>query len=170
MPVTSSPMRTRSVTPVSAASVVTPSKHSPGPSPYIGWKWSKPQTPSKPSSSAKRALDTISAHGTRCCAISSPNLMPGGLPRGTVTVGRMRIALMSDIHGNSIALDAVLADIAHAGGVDEHWVLGDIVALGPDPIGVLERIVALPELSVLRGNTDRYVVTGDRPSPSPGEA
>ena len=32
-----------------------PSKHSPGPSPYIGWKWSKPQTPVKPRSSASRA-------------------------------------------------------------------------------------------------------------------
>ena len=37
------------VIPLSAASVVMPSKHSPGPSPYMGWKWSKPQMPSKPS-------------------------------------------------------------------------------------------------------------------------
>ena len=41
----------------------------------------------------------------------------------------MRVALLSDIHGNSIALDAVLADIEHAGGVDEYWALGDLVAL-----------------------------------------
>ena len=47
---------------------------------------------------------------------------------------------MSDIHGNPIALDAVLADIEATGGVDEHWVLGDIVALGHDPVGVLERL------------------------------
>src|SRR5262245_8464303 len=73
IPVTSRPMRTRSVTPVSAASVVTPSKHSPGPSPYIGWKWSKPHTPSNPSDSANCARETTSAHGIRCCAMSSPN-------------------------------------------------------------------------------------------------
>src|SRR5512147_1231800 len=130
MPVTSSPRRTRSVSPLSAASVVLPSKHSPGPSPYIGWKWSKPHTPSKPRSSAKRARDATSAHGMRCCAMSSPNCMDPLLPRArpplpATTVGAVRVALISDIHGNSIALDAVLADVDAAGGVDEFWVLGD---------------------------------------------
>jgi hypothetical protein len=37
----------------------------------------------------------------------------------------MRIALLSDIHGNPLALDAVLADIEAPGGVDMYWVLGD---------------------------------------------
>lgn len=82
----------------------------------------------------------------------------------------MKVALISDIHGNTIALDAVLADIAAAGGVDEHWVLGDIVALGHDPVGVLERLHALPAMTALRGNTDRYVVTGERPPPSIADA
>src|SRR5436190_5677511 len=81
MPVTSRPSRAFVVMPLSAASVVFPSKHSPGPSPYIGWKWSKPQMPSKPSSSAKRALDASSAHGIRCCAMSSPNFMDRLLSR-----------------------------------------------------------------------------------------
>ena len=78
----------------------------------------------------------------------------------------MKIALLSDIHGNSIALDAVLEDIASLGGVDEIWVLGDLVALGPDPVGVLTRLVNLPNARFARGNTDRYVCTGDRPPPS----
>jgi predicted phosphodiesterase len=82
----------------------------------------------------------------------------------------VRIALLSDIHGNPIALDAVLADIDAAGGVDEHWVLGDIVAMGYDPVGVLERIDALPVVSALRGNTDRYILTGERPPPSLADA
>lgn len=56
----------------------------------------------------------------------------------------MRIALFSDIYGNAIALDAVLAAIARQGGVDEYWVLGDLVAVGPQPIQVLERLTALP--------------------------
>jgi predicted phosphodiesterase len=81
----------------------------------------------------------------------------------------MRLALISDIHGNSIALDAVLADIARLGGVDAYWVLGDLVALGPDPVGVLERLSSLPNAHCIRGNTDRYVVTGDRPPPSQSE-
>jgi predicted phosphodiesterase len=82
----------------------------------------------------------------------------------------MKIALLSDMHGNPIALDAVLADIEASGGVDEHWVLGDIVAMGHDPVGLLERLHALPAMTALRGNTDRYVVTGERPPPSIAEA
>ena len=77
----------------------------------------------------------------------------------------MRIALFSDIHGNAIALDAVLAAIARQGGVDEYWVLGDLVAVGPQPIQVLERLTALPNVRFVRGNTDRYMSMGDRPPP-----
>ncbi|HEX6270414.1 MAG TPA: metallophosphoesterase family protein [Anaerolineales bacterium] len=76
----------------------------------------------------------------------------------------MRVALLSDIHGNSIALDAILAD-ASDNGVMAYWVLGDLVALGHDPVGVLERLARLPNARFIRGNTDRYVVTGDRPPP-----
>src|SRR3954469_17804445 len=82
----------------------------------------------------------------------------------------MKIALISDIHGNSIALDAVLTDIERLGGVDTYWVLGDLVALGPNPIGVLERLSALPNVRCTRGNTDRYVITGERPPPSQADA
>ena len=76
----------------------------------------------------------------------------------------MRIALISDIHGNRIALDAVAAD-ADAHDVDEWWVLGDLVAIGPDPVATLERLADLPGVRFVRGNTDRYVVTGARPAP-----
>ena len=79
----------------------------------------------------------------------------------------MRIALFSDIHGNSFALDAVLADIEAQGGVDAHWVLGDLVKLGPDPAGVLERLAALDNALFVCGNTDRYIVTGTMPYPGP---
>lgn len=82
----------------------------------------------------------------------------------------MRIALFSDIHGNSIALDAVLADISQKGEVDGVWLLGDFVAIGHDPNGVLERITQLPDATFIRGNTDRYVVTGERPFPSNADA
>lgn len=77
----------------------------------------------------------------------------------------MRIAILSDIHGNSIALDAVLGDIRARGGADAYWVLGDLAALGPDPVGALERVVALPNATITRGNTDHYLVTADRPMP-----
>jgi predicted phosphodiesterase len=78
----------------------------------------------------------------------------------------MRLAFLSDVHGNPIALEAVLNDIAAQGGADQYWVLGDLVAIGYDPVGVLERLCALPSMRALRGNTERYVLTGDRPPPS----
>ncbi len=77
----------------------------------------------------------------------------------------MKNALLSDIHGNSVELDAVLEDIKSQGDVDAYWILGDLVAIGPDPVGVLQRLSILPNARFIRGNTDRYVVTGDRPHP-----
>src|SRR3954452_16396352 len=81
----------------------------------------------------------------------------------------MRIALLSDIHGNLMALDAVLGDIQARGGVDSYWVLGDLVALGYDPAGVLDRLATLPNVRYTRGNADRYV-TSERPPPTLAEA
>jgi predicted phosphodiesterase len=78
----------------------------------------------------------------------------------------MLIALLSDIHGNALALEAVLADIASHGGADAYWVLGDLVALGPEPVRTLEILTTLPHARFIRGNTDRYVCTGDRPPPN----
>lgn len=78
----------------------------------------------------------------------------------------MRFALLSDIHGNLVALEAVLADIATQGGVDAYWILGDFSSLGYDPVGVLERVTQLPNAVFSRGNHDRYTVTGERPGPT----
>lgn len=75
----------------------------------------------------------------------------------------MRLAILSDIHGNTIALDAVLEDIRSSGGVDGYLVLGDLAAIGPDPVGAPERVAGLPGAHVVRGNTDRYMVTGEGP-------
>ena len=77
----------------------------------------------------------------------------------------MRIAVISDIHGNDIALDAVLDDIERKGGADVFWVLGDLVAVGHAPIKVLEHLQQITNAIFIRGNTDRYVCTGERPSP-----
>lgn len=78
----------------------------------------------------------------------------------------MRIALLSDIHGNCIALDAVLADIQEQGEPDEYWVLGDLAAFGPQPNECMDRLSELPNVRFTRGNADRYVTKGDRPPPS----
>jgi predicted phosphodiesterase len=81
----------------------------------------------------------------------------------------MRMALISDVHGNAVALDAVLRD-ARALGVEAWWFLGDLCAIGPEPSAVLERVNALDDACFVRGNTDRYVVTGEVPPPSVSEA
>ena len=78
----------------------------------------------------------------------------------------MRLALLSDVHGNTIALDAVLADLDAVGGADAHLVLGDLVAVGYDPVGALERLVKLPAVQFVQGNTDRYTFTDERPYPT----
>lgn len=51
----------------------------------------------------------------------------------------MRVALISDLHANLHALDAVLADIDGAN-VDQTHCLGDIADLGPDPEAVVDRL------------------------------
>jgi predicted phosphodiesterase len=66
-----------------------------------------------------------------------------------------RIALLSDIHGNLPALDAVLADI-DAAGVAERYCLGDLVGYGPDPSGVIDRIRATGIPTIL-GNYDEGI-------------
>ncbi len=82
----------------------------------------------------------------------------------------MRLALLSDIHGNLIALDAVLADLAGQGTMDAYWLLGDYAAHGTRPTEVIQRVRALPNASFLSGNTDRYLVSGARGKVKPQTA
>jgi predicted phosphodiesterase len=76
----------------------------------------------------------------------------------------MAIGLLSDLHGNLDATRAVVTDGTSLG-VDEWWVLGDVVALGPDPVATLELVRSLPGVRIISGNTERYTLTGDRPPP-----
>jgi diadenosine tetraphosphatase ApaH/serine/threonine PP2A family protein phosphatase len=71
----------------------------------------------------------------------------------------MRLALMSDIHGNIQALDACL-DHARAQRADRFAFLGDLVGYGADPGAVVERIKVLMEegATVLKGNHDEMAV------------
>jgi diadenosine tetraphosphatase ApaH/serine/threonine PP2A family protein phosphatase len=67
----------------------------------------------------------------------------------------MLILVLSDIHGNYTALDAVLKD---AGKVDEIWCLGDLLGYGPDPNDVVKKIRSLKNCSCLLGNHDAAVL------------
>jgi predicted phosphodiesterase len=66
----------------------------------------------------------------------------------------MRIAVLSDIDANLVALDAVLRAV---GSVDAIWHLGDVVGYGPDPDGVVDRLTRVGAIGV-RGNHDAAAI------------
>jgi len=68
----------------------------------------------------------------------------------------MRVAIISDIHANLIALDAVLADI-EALPLDRIICLGDVAATGAQPRQVIERLRAL-HCPVVMGNADAWLL------------
>ncbi len=76
----------------------------------------------------------------------------------------MRVAVISDIHANLVALDAALADIA-AERVDQIICLGDIAANGPQPHEVIERVRAVG-CPAVRGNTDEWFLQPQTFDPS----
>ena len=67
----------------------------------------------------------------------------------------MRILVISDLHANLTALEAVLAD---AGEVDATWCLGDVIGYGPDPNEVVELVRTIPNLTCVLGNHDVAVL------------
>src|SRR5689334_15515450 len=78
----------------------------------------------------------------------------------------MRLGLIADIHGNLVALETVLAEMALES-LDQMVCLGDVAALGPQPGEALARLRAL-RCPVVMGNTDAWLlappsaVDGDR--------
>lgn len=101
----------------------------------------------------------------------------------------MKLAVLSDIHGNITALETVLADLDTVADVDAVWVLGDIAAHGPAPAATTDIIRERYEAAraaaeqakangteadvipfkVIGGNTDRYLVTNARSARKPAE-
>jgi predicted phosphodiesterase len=71
----------------------------------------------------------------------------------------MRFAAIADVHGNYLALDAVVADI-RAQGIDEIVNLGDMASGPLDARRTMDALMALEAVHVL-GNHDRYLI--DRP-------
>lgn len=72
----------------------------------------------------------------------------------------MRIAFISDIHGNFTALKAVLADL-DAQNVDQIISLGDTVTLGPQPLEVIAKLQEL-KCVYIKGNHDWAVLNPDQ--------
>jgi putative phosphoesterase len=74
----------------------------------------------------------------------------------------MRIALLSDIHGNLFALEAVLRRLVQER-IDQVICLGDVAMFGPQPREVLAKLQALA-WPVVMGNTDAWALN---PTPHP---
>lgn len=68
----------------------------------------------------------------------------------------MKYAIISDIHGNLPALDAVLED-AEKSGVDSYIFAGDYCISNPYPNECISRIRAIPNKYVVRGNEEKYL-------------
>jgi putative phosphoesterase len=77
----------------------------------------------------------------------------------------MRLALLSDQHGNDVAFRAALADVERLG-VDEVVCLGDVVQGGTEPAQTLDRLAALGCETVL-GNADALLLEVPADSPEP---
>jgi diadenosine tetraphosphatase ApaH/serine/threonine PP2A family protein phosphatase len=66
----------------------------------------------------------------------------------------MRYLVLTDIHGNVDALEAV---VAAAGPVDRHLVLGDVVGYGAGPNDVIDQVQAMAPAAIIRGNHDKVI-------------
>ena len=72
----------------------------------------------------------------------------------------MKYAVLSDIHANSDAFEAVLAKCAEIG-VDKYLFLGDLVGYNADPLRCLAMAKELDFLAAVRGNHDEFTISGN---------
>ncbi len=89
---------------------------------------------------------------------AGPEATPGtaSAPARRATLAPVRVAVVSDIHANLDALEAVIATMPS---VDAVWHLGDVVGYGPDPDEVVARLVEIGATGV-RGNHDAAALGG----------
>jgi putative phosphoesterase len=76
----------------------------------------------------------------------------------------MRVGIISDVHGNLLALEAVLADIGASRRLDGIICLGDVAVDGPKPRETVRRLMQL-DLPMVLGNTDDWSVVEEQPLP-----
>ncbi|MFD6209302.1 metallophosphoesterase family protein [Peribacillus sp. NPDC060253] len=79
----------------------------------------------------------------------------------------MKVAIITDVHGNASALNAVLRDIDQREDINHIYCLGDMVGIGPDTNEVLELLFSRNDLSMLTGNHDEAVLAIINGEPHP---
>ena len=76
----------------------------------------------------------------------------------------MRIVVITDLHANLPALDAIL-EVIRQDGYEQVFHTGDAIGIGPYPTECLERLLSTPNVSFVRGNHDAWLVDGFPDSP-----
>lgn len=71
----------------------------------------------------------------------------------------MKLAIITDIHGNEPALKAVLQEIDQQGDIDSIWCLGDMIAMGPDSNEVLDILFSRNDIHMITGNHDEAILS-----------
>lgn len=71
----------------------------------------------------------------------------------------MQFAIITDIHGNSSALKAVLSEIDNKNTIDHIYCLGDMIGIGPDSNEVLETLFSRADTSMITGNHDEAILS-----------
>lgn len=77
-----------------------------------------------------------------------------------------KIALITDIHGNAPALQAVFAELDRRG-IDQVYGLGDVVGIGPDSNEVMELLRSRPHIRCVSGNHEDAVLAAYEGRPAP---
>ena len=121
----------------------------------VRWRWR-----ATPPNTAPSSCCSISKMRQRCHNSPRGDRVPCPVIRRRAT--RVRLAILSDVHGNLIALDTVLAELA-AQGIERVVCLGDVALAGPQPRQVIERVQALG-CPIVRGNCDARML-----HPEPGD-
>ena len=71
----------------------------------------------------------------------------------------MKLAIITDIHGNAPALKAVLEELDQRGDIDTIWCLGDMIAMGPDSNEVLDILFSRSDIQMSTGNHDEAILS-----------
>src|SRR5262249_4708349 len=115
--------------------------------------------PHRPAGDNARHLDRGARAQARRMTSYDPAPPPLSPARGSMRgTSRTMLALLFDIHGNLLALDAVLED-ARAHGADRWLLGGDYAVFGGWPAETIARLRALPNATWIRGNVDRWAAT-----------
>lgn len=70
----------------------------------------------------------------------------------------MKFAVITDIHGNSDALRAVLKEIDSMKAIDRIYCLGDMIGIGPESNEVLDMLFSRRDVSMITGNHDEAIL------------